>query len=101
MKGDYMSKDDGELEKEYIRWKDYARVLLIALTIMFAGPVLSQGNLFSTLSVISGVIGILAVVCWYAMEYKIPFLGKPLFLLVASMALSAQAVFLVFQLIMS
>lgn len=96
-----MSEDNSELEKEYRRWKDYARVLLIALAIMFAGPVLSQGNLFSILSVISGVIGILAVVSWYSMERKIQFRGKPVFLLVASMALSFQAVFLVFQLIMS
>jgi membrane associated rhomboid family serine protease len=94
-----MSEDNGELEKEYKRWRDYANVLLIGLTVMFAGPVLSERSVFSIISVIGGVIGILAVICWHAKEYKIQYNKKPVFLLVASFALGIQAVFLAFQLI--
>jgi len=96
-----MSGDSNDLDKEYKRWRDYANVLLIGLTVMFAGPVISQSSIYSILSVIAGVIGILAVVCWYAREYKMQYNKKPLFLLLASSALAFQAVFLVFQLIMS
>ena len=94
-----MSGDSNDLDNEYKRWRDYANVLLIALTVMFAGPTIGERNLFSILSVIAGVIGILAVVCWYAKEYKWQYKQKPKFLLIASFALSLQAVFLVFYLI--
>jgi RsiW-degrading membrane proteinase PrsW (M82 family) len=88
-----------ELEEEYKRWRDYANVLLIALTVMFAGPFISERNIFSILSIIAGVIGILSVVCWHAMEYKWQHRQKPVFLLIASFAISLQAVLLVFHLI--
>lgn len=94
-----MSGDSNDLDKEYKRWRDYANVLLIGLTVMFAGPVISQSSIYSILSVIAGVIGILAVICWHAREYKMQYNKKPLFLLVASSALGAQAVFLIFHLI--
>lgn len=96
-----MSPNENELEKEYKRWRDYANVLLIGLTVMFAGPVLSERSIFSILSVIAGVLGILAVIAWHAREYKIQIKGKPVFLLFASYALGTQAVFLAFQLIIS
>ncbi len=96
-----MAKDDEDLKKEFRRWRDYANVLLIGLTVMFAGPVLSQRSVYSIISVIAGVIGILAVVSWHSREYKIQINKKPVFLLVASYALGTQAVFLAFQLIIN
>jgi len=63
--------------------------------------VLSERSLYSIISVIAGVIGIIAVVCWHAKEYKIQYNKKPVFLLVASMALGFQSVFLAFQLIIN
>ena len=96
-----MTEDTNDLEKEYKRWRDYANVLLIGLTVMFAGPVISQSSIYSILSVIAGVIGILAVVCWHAREYKIQYNKIPLFLLDASSALGFQAVFLAFHLIIN
>ena len=96
-----MTGDNNGLDKEYKRWRDYANVLLIALTVMFAGPVIGERNVFSILSVIAGVIGILAVVCWHAKEYKWQYKQKPIFLLIASFAISLQAVFLVFYLIIN
>lgn len=91
--------ENNELQKEYKRWRDYANVLLIALTVLFAGPVLGQRSIFSILSVIAGVVGILMVVAWHAREYRIQINKKPLFLLIASYALGTQAVFLAFQLV--
>ena len=94
-----MPEDNNELDKEYKRWRDYANVLLIGLTVMFAGPVISQRSIFSILSVIAGVIGILAVVSWHAREYKMQLKKRPLFLLIASYSLGTQAIFLVFHLV--
>lgn len=90
-----------ELEEEYKRWKDYANVLLIALTVMFAGPVISERNVFSILSVVAGVIGIIAVVMWHAREYKIQIYNRPAFLWIASFAIGLQAVFLAAHLIVN
>ena len=96
-----MSGDSNDLDNEYKRWRDYANVLLIGLTVLFTGPVISQSSTFSILSIIFGVIGILAVVCWHAKEYKWQYKQKPIFLLAASCAISAQAIFLVFHLIIN
>ena len=96
-----MTEDNNGLEKEYKRWRDYANVLLIGLTVLFTGPVISQSSIYSILSIIAGVIGILAVVCWHAKEYKWQYKQKPIFLLAASCAISVQAVFLVFHLIIN
>ena len=96
-----MVEDNNGSEEEYQRWRDYANVLLIGLTVLFAGPVIRGANVFSILSIIAGVIGILAVVCWYAMEYRWQFKQKPVFLLIASSAISLQAVFLIFHLVTS
>ncbi len=95
-----MSEGDIALEKEYKRWRDYANILLIALTVLFAGPMISgQKSLFSIISGISGAVGIILVVMWHAKEYRIQINKKPAFLLAASVALGVQATFLVFQLI--
>ena len=90
-----------ELEEEYKRWKDYANVLLIALAVMFAGPVISESNVFSILSVVAGVIGIIAVVMWHARECKIQIYNRPAFLWIASFAIGLQAVFLAAHLIVN
>ena len=94
-----MTEHNNGLEKEYKRWRDYANVLLIGLTVLFTGPVISQSSTFSIISIIFGLIGILAVVCWHAKEYEWKYKQKPIFLLAASSAISVQAVFLVFHLI--
>jgi len=94
-----MPKKTNQLEEEHQRWKDYANVLLIALTVLFAGPVISERNIFSIISVIAGVIGIIAVVLWHAREYKIQIYNKPAFLVIASCAIGIQAAFLAFNLI--
>jgi len=95
-----MTEDTNDLEKEYKRWRDYANVLLIALTVMFTGSIIGGRSVFSIIAVIAGVIGILAIVCWHAKEYKWQDRQqKPKFLLIASSAISSQAVFLVFHLI--
>jgi len=86
-------------EEEYKRWRDYANVLLIALTVMFAGPFISERNVFSILSVIAGVVGIVAVVMWHARECKKQIFNRPLFLWIASFAIGLQAVFLAAHLI--
>jgi hypothetical protein len=96
-----MAERSDSLEKEYKRWKDYASVLLLALTVLFAGPVIGgYKTLYSILSVGFGVAGIILVVMWHAREYKIQFNKKPAFLLGASCSLGAQAVFLLFQVIL-
>jgi len=93
-------EENSALEKEYKRWRDYANVLLLTLTILFAGPMIgSQETVYSIVSVVFGVIGIILVVLWHAREYKIQINKKPVFLLLASSALGVQATFLVFQLI--
>ena len=94
-----MTQHNNDLEKECKRWRDYANVLLIGLTVLFAGPAISQTSTYSLLSVIFGVIGILAVVCWHALEYKWQYKQKPIFLLAASCAISFQAIMLIFHLI--
>ena len=96
-----MTEDTNDLEKEYKRWRDYANVLLIALTVMFTGSIIGGRSVFSIIAVIAGVIGILAVVCWHAKEYKWQYKQKPILLLTASCAISVQAVFLVFHLIIN
>ncbi len=97
-----MVRGNSALEREYKRWKDYAHVLLIALAVLFAGPMIGgQKTIFSILSVGFGVAGIILVVLWYARERKIQVNEKPAFLLGASSALGAQAAFLVFHLIFS
>ena len=93
-------KPGRDLEKEYIRWKDYASVLLLALTVLFAGPLFGdQRSSFAVISVGSGVVGILSAVSWHALEYRCQLWGKPFFLLLASFCLSVQAVTLLFHLI--
>ena len=85
--------DDTGLEKEYKRWKDYANVLLIALTVLFAGPSIGTKNWYAIPAVIFGVAGIVFVVIWYAKEKSFQLNGRPGALFIASMCLGAQAVF--------
>ena len=94
-----MTQDNNDLEKEYKSWRDYANVLLISLTVMFTASVISGRSVFSIVSVIAGLIGILAVVFWHAKEYEWQYKRKPMFLIAASSAIGVQAVFLVFHLI--
>lgn len=97
-----MAGQDDELEKEYKRWRDYAGVLLLALTVLFAGPLISGNKtIYAIISVAFGLIGIIAVVMWHAREYKMQVNKKPLLLLGASYSLGIQAVFLLFQVIFS
>ena len=94
-------KPEPDLENEYIRWKDYASVLLLALTVLFAGPLFgAQRSLFAIISVGSGVVGIVSAVMWHALEYRWQLWGKPFFLLLASFCLGVQAVMLLFHLIL-
>ena len=90
-----------ELEKEFKRWKDYGSVLLIGLTVLFASPTIDvTKNIFATLSIICGVIGIILVVLWHARERLIQINKKPILLLVASGLLGGQVVFLAFNVIL-
>lgn len=95
-----MSEKPGrDLQNEYNRWKDYASVLLLALTVLFAGPLFgAHPSLFAIISVGSGVVGIVSAVMWHALEYRWQLWGKPFLLLLASCCLGAQAVMLLFHL---
>jgi hypothetical protein len=89
-----------ELEKEYARWKDYANVLMIALTVLFAGPAIGgHKDGWSIASTICGVSGIVFVVFWHDRGNVWQFRGNPLFLVLASATLGAQATCLVFGLL--
>ena len=98
-----MSSSDDESTKEYKRWRDYANVLFLALTALFAGAsfigTTDPWRIFAILSACSGVVGIVLVVCWYAREYKIQIGGKPALLLWASGLMGAQAVLLIMRMI--
>jgi hypothetical protein len=94
-----MTGDNNGLDRQYSRWRDYANVLLIGLTVLFAGPAISQTSTYSVVSVIFGVIGILAVVSWHALEYNWQYKQKPVFLLAASVGISVQAIMLIFHLV--
>ena len=91
-----MTEERNGQDKEYIRWKDYANALMLALTVLFAGPAIGgHEDGFSIASVVLGVFGIVSVAAWHAREWNPQFRGKPAFLWVASATLGLQAGFLV------
>ena len=95
-----MADKDKALKTEYTRWKDYAKVLLLASTVMLgltgtsvaAGVTLYLGILIG-LSAIAGAVTIICTVAWHAREHKMQIQKKPAFLLIASYSFGFQTGF--------
>lgn len=103
-----MVEKDKQLNAEYERWKDYARVLLLASTVMLGltgisitGSATQYIGFLIGLSAFAGVVTIVSTVLWHAREYKIQIKQKPAFLLVASWSFGFQTSFFMIAIIES
>jgi len=86
----------GNESKEYERWKDYANALLLAFSILFAGAAIGvHKEPWSYLSGVSGIVGIICVLAFYARDPPWQWCNRPGFLVVASICLGAQAAYLI------
>ena len=101
-----MADKDKELNVEYERWKDYAKVLLLASTVMLgltgisiAGNTNQYLGFLIGLSALAGVVTIICTVSWHAREYIIQIKKKPALLLVASWSFGFQTGFFMIAII--
>lgn len=93
-----------EKQQEYTRWHSYATVLLIALTVLFAGTTIGLPNDIvpvTIISMIAGLAGILLTVLWFSLEDNHKIRGKPALLIFASNAFGFQVSFLFIALLAS
>jgi hypothetical protein len=107
----YLSHGKGiDLERinaDYERWKDWASVLLIVMTVLLAfdGSLLGDASnrFWVLLGGVIGFVGVLLVAMWFTREgfweytgnYQ-PFKGKPVLLLYGSSLFGLQTVFFLF-----
>lgn len=93
-----MSDENEILEREYQRWKDYAGVLLVAMTIIlgFVSTMLgNNSNALLRLTGLFGLIGIVFIILWHTREQVWHFPPKkPALLFFASMCFGLQVGFL-------
>jgi len=91
------SESNKERQEEYMRWHDYANVLLIASTVLLAGTSIALPKelaVLTLLSALGGLAAILLTVLWFAQEYAFEIREKPGFLFLASCAFGFQIGFL-------
>lgn len=102
-----MAEKGKELNAEYERWKDYAKVLLLASTVMLGLTGISAGSttqylgFLIGLSAFTGVVTIVCTVSWHAREHFIQIKRKPALLLVASWSFGFQTGFFMIAIIQS
>lgn len=92
-------------KQEYNRWRGYANALLIGLTVIFAGSAIASPDRLKYVfiaSTIFGLIGIAFTICWFTLESSWRTKsGKPMWLIMASLAFGCQVGTLIAALLFS